>query len=190
MIRGRALLGHTLINVSVTFVCYTHVNRGVVVAHGQVIVLQAVFGVLVSLDLQMFAFVEPEALRAAEAPSTDVAAIRSLPSVKPEVVLETRSSRETLLALRTVVPLPRVDFLMFPQAARLVEAAVAHRAVIRPLARVREPVSVHGARVGKTLPAVGTGKGFLSGVHLLVAFELAFLGELFPTQAALVGFLS
>lgn len=148
------------------------------------------FGVLVGLELQMFAFVEPEALRAAEAPPTDVAAIRSLSSVEPEVVLEARRSRKTLLALRTVVLLPRVDFLVFPQAAGLVEAALAHGAVIWPLARVCEPVSVHGARVGKTLPAVRTGKGFLPGVDLLVAFELAFLGKLFPTQAALVGFLS
>lgn len=138
----------------------------------------------------MFASVEPEALRAAEASPADVAAVRSLSRVKPEVVLETRSSREALLALRAVVLLPRVDFLVFPQAAGLVEAAFAHGAVIRPLARVREPVSVHGPRVGESLPAVRTGKGFLSGVDLLVAFELAFLGELFPTQAALVGFLS
>lgn len=138
----------------------------------------------------MFASVEPEALRAAEASPADVTAVRSLSRVKPEVVLQTRRSRETLLALRTVVLLPRVDFLVFPQAAGLVEAAVAHRAVIGPLARVREPVSVHGPRVSKSLPAVRTGKGFLSGVDLLVAFELAFLGELFRTQAALVGFLS
>lgn len=137
----------------------------------------------------MFAFVEPEALRAAEAPPTDLAAVRSLPGVKPEVVLETRSSGETLLALGTVVLLPGVDLLVLPQAAGLIEAAVAHGAVIRPLARVCEPVSVHGARVGKAFPAVGTGKGFLSGVDLLVAFELAFLGELLPTQAALVGLL-
>lgn len=153
-------------------------------------VLHTVFGVLVSLDLKVFASVEPEALRAAEASPADVAAVRSLPGVKPEVVLEARSSREALLALGTVVLLPGVDFLVFPQAAGLVEAAVAHGAVIRPLARVREPVPVHGPRVGKTLPAVRTGKGFLSGVDLLVALELAFLGELFPTHAALVGLLS
>lgn len=138
----------------------------------------------------MFASVEPEALRAAETSPADVAAVRSLSRMKPEVVLETRSSGEALLALRAVVLLPRVDFLVLPQAAGLVEAAVAHGAVIRPLARVREPVSVHGPRVGKSLPAVRAGKGFLSGVDLLVAFELALLGELFPTQAALVGFLS
>lgn len=92
----------------------------------------------------MFASVEPEALRAAEASPADVTAVRSFSRVKPEVVLETRRSRETLLALRAVVLLPGVDFLVFPQAAGLVEAAVAHRAVIGPLARVREPVSVHG----------------------------------------------
>lgn len=138
----------------------------------------------------MFAFVEPEALRAAEAPPADVAAVRSLSGVEPEVVLETRSSGEALLALGTVVLLPGVDLLVFPQAAGLVEAAAAHGAVVRPLARVGQPVSVHGARVGEALPAVGTGKGFLPGVDLQVAFELAFLGKLFPAQAALEGFLS
>lgn len=160
------------------------------VTRGQVVVLEALLGVLVGLGEQMLAFVEPEALRAAEAPPADLAPVRSLSGVEPEVVLETRNSGETLLALGTVVLLPRVDFLVFPQAAGLVEAAVAHGAVVRPLARVGEPVSVHGARVGKALPAFGAGKGFLPRVDLLVAFELAFLGKLFSAQAALVGFLS
>lgn len=69
--------------LSVTFVCYTHVDWGVVVTHGQVLLLGAVFAVLVSLHLHMFAFVEPEALRAAEASPTHVAAVRSLSSVEP-----------------------------------------------------------------------------------------------------------
>lgn len=79
---------------------------------------------------------------------------------------------------------------MFPQAARLVEAPVAHRAVVGPLSRVCEPVSVHGPRVGKALPAVRAGERFLSRVDFLVTFELTFLGELLPAQIALVRFLS
>lgn len=132
---------------------------------------------------------EPQALRAAEASPADVAAVRPLPRVEPEVVLQARRSREALFTLWTVKLLPKVDFLVFPQAAGLVETPVTHGAVVRPLTRVREPVSVHGPRVGEALPAVRTGEGFLSGVNLLVTFELTFLRELLPTQSALKGFL-
>lgn len=137
----------------------------------------------------MFPPVQPEALRAAEAPPTDVAAVRPLSRVKPEMVLEARRSCKTLVALRTVKLLPKVDFLMLPQAAGLVEAPVAHRAVVRPLSCVCEPVSVHGPRVGEALPAVRAGERLLSGVDFLVTFELTFLGELLPTQSALIWFL-
>lgn len=106
------------------------------------------------------------------------------------MVLEAGGPRETLLALGTVELLPEVDLLVLPQAARLVEAPLAHRAVVGPLSGVREPVSVHGPRVGEALSAVGAGEGFLSRVDLLVAFELSLLGELLAAQRALVGFLS
>lgn len=106
------------------------------------------------------------------------------------MVLEARSPRETLAALWTVEPLPRVDFLVFPQAARLVEAPVALRAVVGPFPSVREPVSVHGTRVGEALPTVWTGEWLFSCMDFLVACQLAFLGELFPTHGALVRFLS
>ena len=138
----------------------------------------------------MFTFVQPQALRAAESSPTDVAAVRPLPRVEPEMVLEARRSREALVALRAVKLLPEVDFLMLPQAAGLVEAPVAHGAVVRPLPRVRESVSVHGPRMGEALPAVRAGEGFLPRVDFLVTFELTFLGELLPTQRALKRFLS
>lgn len=147
-------------------------------------------GLVLGLNLLVLPFVEPQALRAAEASPADVAAVRPLSCVKPEMVLETRSSREALLAFRTVKLLPKVDFLMFPQAAGLVEAPGAHGAVVGPLSRVREPMSVHGPGVGEALPAVRAGEGFLSGVDFLVTFELTFLCELLATQGALIRLLS
>lgn len=138
----------------------------------------------------MFPFVEPEALRAAEASPADVAGVRPLSRVEPEMVLEARRSRETLFTLGTVKLLPEVDLLVLPQAAGLVEAPFAHGAVVGPLPRVCEPVSVHGPRVGEALPAVQAAERFLSRVDLLVTLELTFLGELLATQRALVGFLS
>ena len=140
--------------------------------------------------LLVFALVEAEALRAAESSPADVAAVRPLPRVEPEMVLEARRSRETLFTLGTVKLLPKVDLLVLPQAARLVEAALADGAVVRPLPGVCEPVAVHRSRVGEALPAVGAGERFLSRVDLQVTFELTFLGELLPTQRALVRFLS
>lgn len=132
---------------------------------------------------------EPEALRAAEASPADVAAVRPLARVKPEMVLEAGRSRETLVTLGAVKLLPKVDLLVFPQAAGLVEAAVAHGAVVGPLSSVCEPVSVHGPRVCEALPAVGAGERFLPRVDLLVTFELTFLGELLPAQSTLIRFL-
>ena len=66
-----------------------------------------------------------EALGPTEALPAQVAAVRPLPGVQPEVVLETRRPGETLVALGTVKLLPKVNFLMFPQAARLVKAPLA-----------------------------------------------------------------
>lgn len=143
-----------------------------------------------AVRLLVFAPVQPEALRAAEASPAHVAAVRPLARVQPDVVLQAGRPREALVTLRAVILLPQVDLLVLPQAARLVEAAVAQRAVVGPLARVGEPVSVHGARVGEALAAVRAGEGLLARVHLLVTFELTFLGELLPAQGALVGLLS
>lgn len=138
----------------------------------------------------MFPSVEPQALWAAEASPADVAAVRPLSCVKPEMVLEARSSCETLVTLWTVILLSKMDFLVFPQASGLVEAPVAQRAVVGSLSCVREPVSVHGARVGEALPAVRAGERLLPRVDFQVTFELTFLGELLPTQTALVRFLT
>lgn len=145
---------------------------------------------LLSLNQLMFSFVEPQALWAAESSPADVAAVWPLSRVKPEMVLEAWSSRETFFTLGTVKLLPKVDFLVFPQAAGLVEAPVAHRAVVGPLSCVCEPVSVHCPRVGKALPTVRARERFLSCVDFLVTFELTFLGELLPTQSTLIRFLS
>lgn len=106
------------------------------------------------------------------------------------MVLEARSSCETLVTLWTVILLSEMDFLVFPQASGLVEAPVAQRAVVGSLSCVREPVSVHGARVGEALPAVRAGERLLPRVDFQVTFELTFLGELLPTQTALVRFLT
>lgn len=138
----------------------------------------------------MLPLVDAQALRAAEASRADVAAVRPLARVQPEVVLEAGGSREALIALGAVKLLPEVDLLVLPQAARLVEAPLAHRAVVRPLPRVREPVSVHGPRVGEGLPAVRADERLLPRVDLLVTFELTFLRELLGAHGALVGFLS
>lgn len=185
----------------VLFVSDAHVNGRVIVACRQMVAVRLLQcpggGFLILLILLqaaklllVFASVQPQALRSAEASAAHVAAVRPLACVQPDVVLQTGRPREALVALGAVVLLPQVDLLVLPQAARLVEAAVAQRAVVRPLARVGEPVSVHGARVGETLAAVRAGEGLLARVHLLVTFELAFLGELLAAQGALVGLLS
>ena len=134
----------------------------------------------------MFASVKSEALRAAEALPTQVAAVGPLPCVQPEVVLETRRPGETLVALGTVKLLPKVNFLVFPQSARLVEAALTQGAAVGLLPGVRQPVSVHGPRVCKALAAVRARERPFPRVDFLVTLELTFLGELLPAERALV----
>lgn len=116
--------------------------------------------------------------------------VRPLAGVQPKVILEAGRACETFLALGTVKLLPEVDFLVFPQAAGLVEAPVAHGAVERPLPGVREPVPVHGARVSEALAAFGAGEWLFARVDFKVTFELTFLRELFSTHGALIGFFS
>jgi len=109
--------------------------------------------------------------------------------VQPEVVLETRRSGETLIAFRTVKLLPKVNFLVFPKAPRLVEAPLTQGAAVGLLPGVGQPVSVHGARVCKALPAFRARKRPFSRVDFLVTLQLTFLGELLAAQRALVRFL-
>lgn len=176
------------INTSVIFVCYTHINWRIIITLW-VIIPHSESRLLHSLNQPVLSFVESQTLWAAESSPADITAVRPLSCVKPEMVLEAWSSCETLWTFGTVKLLSKVDFLMFSQAARLVEAPITHWAMIGPLSCVCEPVSVHGPWVGEALPTVWAGEWFLSCVNFLMTFELTFLRELFPTQSALVRFL-
>lgn len=147
-------------------------------------------GLVFRLEAQVLAAVQSEALGACEAHPTKVTHVGPLSGVQPHVVLQAGRSGEVLTTVRTVKLFSAVDLLVFPEAPGLVEGPWADFAQVGPLSRVREPVAVHGSRVGEALAAVGAGEGPLPRVDLQVARELAPLGELFAAVGAAVGFLS
>lgn len=69
-------------------VCYTHINWRVIITLRHVIVPHTERRFLLSVIQVMFSSMEPQALRATEAPPTDVAAVWSLSCVQPVVVLQ------------------------------------------------------------------------------------------------------